>query len=183
MTQIGFVAADVNRLPFADGSFDVVLCVTVLCHQSIPDPGPRWPNWLGWSRPGGVVCLWEPGVRRLRRCARPGDPLGATVLPQGPEFAARRRRHGRRTSLGCVLVPDPTRLGQGSDRTWSGRERSGSQRRWARRRAPTSRAGGAVAVATRRPSCRPLGVRRRAIGQRRALRNSAVSSAMVAGTA
>ncbi len=63
----GFVAADVNRLPFASGSFDVVLCVTVLCHQSIPDPQTAVAELARVVRPGGVVCLWEPGVRRLMR--------------------------------------------------------------------------------------------------------------------
>lgn len=63
----GFVAADVNRLPFASGSFDVVLCVTVLCHQSIPDPQAAVAELARVVRPGGVVCLWEPGVRRLMR--------------------------------------------------------------------------------------------------------------------
>lgn len=63
----GFVAADVNRLPFVGGSFDVVLCVTVLCHQSIPDPQAAVAELARVVRPGGVVCLWEPGVQRLRR--------------------------------------------------------------------------------------------------------------------
>ena len=31
-------------------------------------------------KPGGVLCLWEPGVERLRRGPRPGDPLGEAVL-------------------------------------------------------------------------------------------------------
>jgi ubiquinone/menaquinone biosynthesis C-methylase UbiE len=63
----GFVAADVTGLPFATGSFDVVLCVTVLCHQSIPDPRMAVAELARVVRPGGVVCLWEPGVRSLRR--------------------------------------------------------------------------------------------------------------------
>lgn len=63
----GFVAADVNSLPFASGSFDVVLCVTVLCHQSIPDPQAAVAELARVVRPGGVVGLWEPGVRRLMR--------------------------------------------------------------------------------------------------------------------
>ena len=62
-----FVAADVQRQPFADGSFDAALCVTVLCHQSIADPGVAVRELARVVRPGGVVCLWEPGVRRLRR--------------------------------------------------------------------------------------------------------------------
>ncbi len=63
----GFVTADVTRLPFDGASFDVVLCVTVLCHQSIPEPQRAVDELARVVRPGGVVCLWEPGVRRLRR--------------------------------------------------------------------------------------------------------------------
>ena len=63
----GFVSADVQRLPFADGSFDIVLCVTVLCHQSIPRPQVAVDELARVARPGGLVCLWEPGVRRLWR--------------------------------------------------------------------------------------------------------------------
>jgi len=64
---MGFVAADVQRLPFADSSFDIVLCVTVLCHQSIPRPQVAVDELARVARPGGLVCLWEPGVRRLWR--------------------------------------------------------------------------------------------------------------------
>jgi ubiquinone/menaquinone biosynthesis C-methylase UbiE len=64
---LGFVAADVNRLPFANASFDAVLCVTVLCHRSIPSPAAAVGELARVVRPGGVVCLWEPGVRRLHR--------------------------------------------------------------------------------------------------------------------
>jgi ubiquinone/menaquinone biosynthesis C-methylase UbiE len=63
----GFVAADVGRLPFPDGSFAAVLCVTVLCHRSIPSPTAVVRELARVTRPGGVVCLMEPGVRRLRR--------------------------------------------------------------------------------------------------------------------
>ena len=63
----GFVAADVNRLPFAGDSFAAVLCVTVLCHRSIPSPAAVVGELARVTRPGGVVCLMEPGVRRLRR--------------------------------------------------------------------------------------------------------------------
>jgi SAM-dependent methyltransferase len=59
--------SDVNRLPFADGSFSAALCVTVLCHQSIPDPTAAVAELARVVQPGGVVCLLEPGVRRLRR--------------------------------------------------------------------------------------------------------------------
>lgn len=66
-TTTGFAAADVQRLPFAAGSFDATVCVTVLCHESIPDPGVAVAELARVTAPGGLVCLWEPGVRRLRR--------------------------------------------------------------------------------------------------------------------
>ncbi len=65
--QLGLVAADAQHLPFAEASMDVCLCVTVLCHQSIPNPAVVVAELARVVRPGGVVCLWEPGVRRLRR--------------------------------------------------------------------------------------------------------------------
>ena len=61
------IAADAGTLPFADASFDAVLCVTVLCHRSIASPSSVVGEFARVVRPGGIVCLWEPGVRRLRR--------------------------------------------------------------------------------------------------------------------
>jgi ubiquinone/menaquinone biosynthesis C-methylase UbiE len=63
----GFAAADLLKLPFADAAFDAVLCVTVLYHDLIPDPVAAARELVRVTKPGGVVCLWEPGVRRLRR--------------------------------------------------------------------------------------------------------------------
>lgn len=61
------IAADAGALPFADASFDMVLCVTVLCHRSIESPSSVVSEFARVVRPSGLVCLWEPGVRRLRR--------------------------------------------------------------------------------------------------------------------
>ena len=61
------VNADACALPVADASVDAVLCVTVLCHQSIDSPTSAVREFARVVRPGGIVCLWEPGVRRLRR--------------------------------------------------------------------------------------------------------------------
>jgi SAM-dependent methyltransferase len=63
----GRVAADLNRLPFADGAFDAALCVTVLYHSAIGSPGAAVAELARVVKPGGVVCLMEPGVRRLFR--------------------------------------------------------------------------------------------------------------------
>lgn len=61
------VLADLNRLPHPDGSFDAVLCVTALCHRMNRDPAVTVRELVRVTRPGGVVCLMEPGVRWLRR--------------------------------------------------------------------------------------------------------------------
>jgi ubiquinone/menaquinone biosynthesis C-methylase UbiE len=63
----GLVATDVNRLPFAEASFDAVLCVTVLYHAGVPSPRAAVTELARVVKPGGVLCLWEPGVRRLQR--------------------------------------------------------------------------------------------------------------------
>lgn len=65
--DVAGVAADVRRLPFADASFDAALCVTVLYHAGVSSPSEAVAELARVVRPGGVVCLWEPGVRRLRR--------------------------------------------------------------------------------------------------------------------
>jgi ubiquinone/menaquinone biosynthesis C-methylase UbiE len=63
----GAAAADVQALPFPDRTFDAVLCITVLCHRSITDPGVAVAELARVTRPGGLVVLMEPGVRRLQR--------------------------------------------------------------------------------------------------------------------
>jgi SAM-dependent methyltransferase len=63
----GRVAADLNHLPFTDGSFDAALCVTVLYHSAIASPQAAVCELARVVKPGGVVCLMEPGVRRLFR--------------------------------------------------------------------------------------------------------------------
>jgi ubiquinone/menaquinone biosynthesis C-methylase UbiE len=65
--SIGLVAADAGRLPLAADAFDVAICVTVLCHRSIEDPAAVVRELARVVRPGGVLCLWEPGVKRLDR--------------------------------------------------------------------------------------------------------------------
>lgn len=66
-SSAGRVVADLRQLPFADASFDAVLCVTVLYHSAITDPAAAVAELSRVVKPGGVVCLLEPGVRRLFR--------------------------------------------------------------------------------------------------------------------
>ena len=44
-----------------------MLCVTALYHRLVIDPQAAVAEFARVVRPGGVVCLMEPGVRRLRR--------------------------------------------------------------------------------------------------------------------
>lgn len=61
------VLADLNAMPHPDGAVDVSLCVTALCHRLVPDPQHVVRELARVTRPGGLVVLMEPGVRRLRR--------------------------------------------------------------------------------------------------------------------
>ena len=63
----GLVVADLARLPFATGSFDAAVCVTVLYHAAVASPAAVVGELARVVRPGGVVALFEPGIRRLRR--------------------------------------------------------------------------------------------------------------------
>lgn len=66
-----FVEAELERLPFPDASFDVVVAVTVLCF--VPDPASAIPELVRVLRPGGRLVLGELGrwstwaaLRRVR---------------------------------------------------------------------------------------------------------------------
>jgi SAM-dependent methyltransferase len=59
--------ADLARLPFGPGVFDLALTVTVLYHVSVASPAAAVGELARVVRPGGVVAVMEPGIRRLRR--------------------------------------------------------------------------------------------------------------------
>lgn len=50
-----FVAADLMKMPFRDGSFDCITCGYVLEH--VPDPAPGLSEFARVLRPGGTVLL------------------------------------------------------------------------------------------------------------------------------
>jgi SAM-dependent methyltransferase len=61
------VRADINHVPHRDASFDAVLCVTALCHRMNPDPQAVVDELARVAKPGGLVCLMEPGGKHLWR--------------------------------------------------------------------------------------------------------------------
>jgi len=61
------IQSDIGHLPHPDDVFDASLCVTALCHELVPDPASVVAEFTRVTKPGGIVCLMEPGVRRLRR--------------------------------------------------------------------------------------------------------------------
>ncbi len=61
------VRSDINHLPHPNDVFDASLCVTALYHEFVTDPASVVAELARVTKPGGLVCLMEPGVRRLRR--------------------------------------------------------------------------------------------------------------------
>ena len=53
-----YQGAVAERLPFADASFDLVTCQTVLIHT--PDPGAALDEMIRVARPGGLILAAEP---------------------------------------------------------------------------------------------------------------------------
>jgi SAM-dependent methyltransferase len=56
--RVAYQVADVERLPFADASFDLVTCQTVLIHAA--DPAAAIAEMVRVARPGGLVLATEP---------------------------------------------------------------------------------------------------------------------------
>jgi ubiquinone/menaquinone biosynthesis C-methylase UbiE len=61
------VRANINHIPHRADTFDAVICVTALCHRMNPDPQAIVNEFARVTKPGGVVCLMEPGGKRLWR--------------------------------------------------------------------------------------------------------------------
>jgi len=58
---------DICHIDLPDDCMDAALCVTVLYHGKVPEPARAVRELTRVVRPGGLVCLLEPGVRSLRR--------------------------------------------------------------------------------------------------------------------
>lgn len=159
------VLADLNLLPFADASFDLVLCVTALCHRMNPDPAAIVRDFARLTKPGGIVCLMEPGGKRLWRghdevthTARRFSVGELRVMAEGAGLEVLRS-----TGAYSFLVPPAAILGlveRGRDKSDVGRNESGlggvlprlaaAERRLLRRRSVPF--GLSAIVIARRPS-------------------------------
>ena len=57
--------ADITALPFADASFDAVICLSVLCQQRVKDAGDAMRELGRVLRPNGLLLLNLPAFRFL----------------------------------------------------------------------------------------------------------------------
>ncbi len=89
---IDFKQADVDRLPYADASFDLVLCVEVF--RYLPDIGPCTPEIARVLKPGGVALVTTapplqangyPIVNRLTSAMKVGDLTRLRQFFQSPD--------------------------------------------------------------------------------------------------
>ncbi len=60
------VRASVSCLPFANASFDAVVCVDVLYHREVGDDAEALAELARVCRPGGAVLLWLPSYDWMR---------------------------------------------------------------------------------------------------------------------
>ncbi|MFD4254944.1 methyltransferase domain-containing protein [Amycolatopsis thermoflava] len=100
-----FVPGDVSALPFADATFDAVLCERVFQH--LTDPAAAVAEIVRVLRPGGRVALidtdWATGIMH------PGDPdtvraVLAGMLTQTAEPAAGRKLAGWLSAAGLTIA-------------------------------------------------------------------------------
>lgn len=61
------IQGDISAIDLPDDFVDAALCVTVLYHGEVADPAVAVREMARVVKPGGLVCLMEPGVRSLRR--------------------------------------------------------------------------------------------------------------------
>jgi SAM-dependent methyltransferase len=113
-------AADCRRLPFAAGSFDLVLAICMLHHVARAERATALAEMVRLTRRGGMVAIWEhnpwnPLTRRLVA----GCPFDRdAVLLSRAEARRGMRRAGlsRIASHHCLFFPWRGRLWQSAER-------------------------------------------------------------------
>ncbi len=104
------VAGTVNALPFADGSFDALCSLDVLCHRAV-DQAAALGEFRRALRPGGLLLLNLPAHEWLRSAhdarvhtARRYDRAGVRALLAQAGFAAVEARHWNSLLLPLMAV-------------------------------------------------------------------------------
>ena len=120
-----------DTCPSRPRSFDAALCVTVLYHAAIDSPPAVVAELARVVRPGGIVALLEPGVRRLRRAHDRQTHAERRFSLARHAPAPGRRRPRRGAGDGRVHVPGAARDRAGGGRPVRDVERP---RPWCRRR-------------------------------------------------
>lgn len=98
VTNVDFQPADVEALPFADGTFDVVFAHTVMMH--LHDPRRALAELCRVCKPGGIVGLRD-GLGSFDHL--PGFPPGARVGDLQALLAAATRASGGMPDVGVHL--------------------------------------------------------------------------------
>ncbi len=94
------VQADVYRLPFRPGSFDLAYAIGVLHH--LPDPEAGFRRLVEMVRPGGLVFAWVYGRENNGWIVHVVDPLRRRVFSRLPRGVL---KWGIALPLAVVLVP------------------------------------------------------------------------------
>ena len=105
--NVPLVAADADRLPWADASFDAVVADSLLEH--LDDPGAAVREWSRVLRPGGTLIVWSPN--RLAPVVDPHVRLwGLGYLPRWGMPAYVRLRRGPMYAPRCLSGGEAARL-------------------------------------------------------------------------
>lgn len=111
------VRGDLCRAPFADASFDFVLCYHVLEH--IPGETAALREVLRLLRPGGAAILqvpWDPGLAATEEYAAPRPEEEGHVRRYGRDVEERWRRAGFLTDFREIPIAGPLRRRHGLER-------------------------------------------------------------------
>jgi SAM-dependent methyltransferase len=119
LSPLANVRGDLTRAPFADASFDFVLCCHVLEH--IRDEGGALRELRRMLRPGGLGVLqvpWDPALAATREYPSPRPEEEGHVRRYGKDLPERWRRAGFVTEFSDLALRLPT-----EQVAWNGLER------------------------------------------------------------
>jgi SAM-dependent methyltransferase len=120
-----YQVADAAALPFADGSFDLVMCQTLLIH--VPDPAVVVAEMVRVCRPGGLVLAVEPnnlgGLQRIGARGPDGD-LALALVTTRFHLVVARGKHALGLGWNDLGVQLPRWFAGLRDVQWFGNDRA-----------------------------------------------------------